>query len=224
MESDFDKQKRIAPHHRKFPTAALLLVLAVGLCLIFREMIFSTLGFPMPCQGTIFYPLLLLTHYPPLQILLWASVPILFLGLLILALSRRVNVFLVLTAFLAGSGILMSVWTDSGPPRSLISGDTYAQDGLLYRLVYVSGEGVSIENERYPIRTFVLLQCDGLGYGRCDTIGTADMTVGGMQSLSEAKVASARLYLDVTHSMLVLQMGEGMDRENMRSFIGCMLF
>src|SRR5687768_13202194 len=73
MENEIDKRKH-TPRRMKFPLGFLALLSAVALCLIFREVVLSTRGSPMPCQGDIFYHLLILTHNPPLQFVLWLSV------------------------------------------------------------------------------------------------------------------------------------------------------
>ena len=104
MENEIDKRK-YTPRRVKFPLGFLAFLSAVALCLIFHEVILSTRGSPMPCQGDIFYHLLILTHNPPLQFVLWLSVILLCIGLLVLALLRRVNKALVAIACLAAGSL-----------------------------------------------------------------------------------------------------------------------
>ncbi len=199
----------------RFPIGCLALVLAVGLCVLFRDSVLSMRGFFGPCQSSVSYPLLLLTYDPPLRALAWTVVVLIFMLLIGAALARRVNAVLIVGAFLVGAGLLLNPWM-SGPMMTLKPLQMLRHDESTYRLVYVSGTGVGVEST-YPIRDFILLECDASVWGECDVVGSIDMTVG--EYFKEPNLDTVILDFDETYQIPVLDMGD-----SVRDFIGCMLY
>jgi len=184
-------------------------------------------AFPDPCAPPVFYPLLLLVRYAPAQQIVWAGMSMVAILLLLLARRRRVASTSLAVLALVGGSLMLYGWTDSQwlPPIQTIK--TYPEEGTIYRLLYISSDGIPLEDDLSPVRAFVLLDCGGLASSMCRTVGVADMTLGGMGGFDTRDVEATHLYYlyedyaDETNRTLMMQIGEGEGWEYVHAFPGC---
>jgi hypothetical protein len=134
--SETQKAKRM-PRHRKVIQGGLALELALGICgLLFVYMVQA--GTKVSFNRSVFFPHLLLAHYPPLRAVVAGGLSLILLALLVFALSRRVKLVTIgaVCLFVLG-GALLGFTISAFKERQVTPYNMVLAHGRSYRLVSV---------------------------------------------------------------------------------------